>query len=196
MAEAHHFLKIAARAAMEQVDMLAKLKAEEVERKRREEEAAKNAKMFTFGGKAKQADIAVVYKIDKMRNMSIAYLLAKASGALQHSQRQSIVFQFFLKLAKKAKSHTERQRKDFARLRARALRAVDWCNFQDISLMTLIRTGLNCDLLVQRRDEATTFLLRCGRNVLAADGRRKVALEVRLYYCPIACYCIVIGNPY
>jgi len=176
MAEAHHYLKIAAQAAMKQVDTLAKLKAEEAERKLREDEAAKNAKKFTFGGKAKQADIAVVYKIDKMRNMSIAYLLVKASGALKHCEKQRIVHQSLLRLAKKSKLHSERQRKDYGRLRTRALRAIDWCHRQDTTLMSLIRSGINCDQLVQRREEATAFLLRCGRNVLAADERRKVVL--------------------
>lgn len=178
MDETHTYLKRVAAAAWLQLETIAKLKAEEIERKRFEADAASNKRAVTASGKIKQADIAVVYKIAKLQSMAIEFLLKRAKRAIQHHLKQQATFQQICIHAGKAKLHTERQAKAFLRLKVTAMKAVDWCSVQDRVLQSLINLGKNFESYLKRRDEALTYLLRLGRNSLAAAKRIELVGEV------------------
>ena len=180
MDESFRFLKTVAAAAWKQLDTIARLKAEEAERKRIEEFIGADGKrpVTVGGGKAKQADIGLVYKVDKLRNMSITFLLTRAKSALVHTKKQLIAFQECKAIAEKSSAHTERQSKTFFSLKSTAVNAGNWCSWKDRVLASLVTIGQHYHKYLERREEATTFLLTMGKNVVRTGLRQRIAAEV------------------
>ena len=179
MDESYRYLKTVAAAAWKQLDMIARLKAEEAERRRLDDSIGVDGKRpVTVGGKVKQADIGRVYKVDKLRNMSLTFLLARAKSALVHLGNQHAAFEDCKTIAEKSKAHTERQIKTFLSLKSTAVKANNWCALKYRVLVSLINLGQNYHKYLERRDEATTFLLTMGKNVVLAGRRQLIAAEV------------------
>ena len=179
--ESYRYLKTVAAAAWKQLDTIAKLKAEEAARRLLDESIGVDGKRpVTVGasGKVKQADIGRVYKVDKLRNMSLTFLLARAKSALVHLSKQLAAFQECKTIAEKSKAHTERQIKTFLSLKTTAVKANKWCAWKINVLMSLIKLGQNYHKYLERREEATIFLLTMDKNVVLAGRRQMIAAEV------------------
>jgi hypothetical protein len=180
--ETQEFLAFTAKGVKKQLDFADKLKYDEIEQKRKDDEISSNLVNYLNLPKVKQADIAVIYKVSQMQSMSFTYLRRRSRNALLHCAKRDEVFfsikiPFLLKIffkaynfcliwARKSLSYTQFQKESLDALICRANKAVEFCTLKDNVLVSLIRTGLNSFGYLALKAEAKDFLYFIGRRCL------------------------------
>lgn len=191
--EAHQYLSVTAIGHIKELDAIdranaakkardemieqAKLEGRLAELEAEEAEAAKLLAEQTSNTKPKQADIAMVFKMETLKRKALSDLRHHAKRSHAICDRLDAAQATLLAQAGKAVRHSLTQDDAIDFLRVEAKRGIDYGNKRDQAELSLLRMGGNACRYLERRDDCFIVLQTRGKRAVVFINQKMVDLE-------------------